>query len=376
MMLFLLSLACTSAQKETAEDLVQENTCNFLDFPADAFALLPASPKTQIHADIAFSGEYLWMTYNLPNDEGKFDVYLASFDCEGNPSWGPSQILQREGVNQTTPRIAISGDHILVASQGDNASAGNNLSIQLHIQDENGNLIQERDWAPSVDGEVIGNHWLPSVVGTDDGFWIAAAAASTNGPYFRTLVQALDADGAAVEPPHWVGPDSYAVYPNIDAQDERYVVSWDDQENVYWTTGTITGQDGETQQQSNAGFSRVIWDGATIRVFSSQISPPQILLDGESLSSSANTHLPNAVSGENSIAYAHFRIQSGFQNDLLYGHIQGDSLVSSDQIITSNPAAAPYRPAITHLGGDSFFVVWSQGDNPDFELWGQRLTLD
>ena len=195
------------------------------------------------------------------------------------------------------------------------------------------------------------------VTGTDTGFWIAAAA--SNGPHFRTLVQALDQSGQPISPPHWVGDDSYAVYPNIDVQNEQYVVGWDDQENVYWTTGTADGQNSDVQSQENAAFARVLWDDSNVRVFSSQISPPEILLDGEAISDLERTHFPNAAIGENSILYAHYRIQEGFQNDLLYGQIQNDSIISFDQLLVSNPAAAPYRPAITHLINDSYFV-WSQ----------------
>ena len=368
-MLLYAIFGCTSQSTEP----LTNDVCTWDDFPTQSYALLPDEPITQIHSDIAFDGEKIWMVYNLPNAQNKFDVYLTALGCDGAVVWGPEHILDLEGVNQTTPRIAVSGDRVLVAAQGDNSASGNNLSIQLHLQDTDGNLLSERAWAPILDEGEIGNHWLPSIVGYQDGFWIAAAAA--NESYFRTLVQALDMDGEPIANAHWVGPESYAVYPNIDSKEDQYAVAWDDQENVYWTTGDLSGDSGMVEVQENASFARILWDGDEPQLFTSQRSPSSVLLNGESVSNLSDTHFPNAAVGETSMLYTHFQIQSGFQNDLLYGYVSNGVVEASDQVLTTDPPAAPYRPSVTHLSGDSYFVVWSQGNNPDFTLWGSRIAL-
>ena len=87
------------------------------------------------------------------------------------------------------------------------------LSIHLYVQDVHGNIIEEGVlWEPEI---AQGNRWLPSIVGTGNGFWIAAATSTQS--HFRTAVQALELDGSSRGNAHWVGTDSYAVFPNIDA---------------------------------------------------------------------------------------------------------------------------------------------------------------
>ena len=72
------------------------------------------------------------MAYNIPNEAGLFDVYLTALSCDGQTVVEPHQILALEGVNQTTPRITAYQDHILVASQGDDGTGTDNLSIHKY----------------------------------------------------------------------------------------------------------------------------------------------------------------------------------------------------------------------------------------------------
>ena len=126
-----LWLACT-------EKTGDPSTTQECERPTENFQISLILPLTQIHADLAYDGEKLWMVYNLPNAENDFDVYLTALSCTGEVIWGPTQIVDIAGLNQTTPRIAISQDRILVAAQADSGSAGNNLSIYLHLRTTDG----------------------------------------------------------------------------------------------------------------------------------------------------------------------------------------------------------------------------------------------
>ncbi len=375
-MLYWLLWSCTtSKQIDTSTNPAETTACMNEDTPLSVFEIFPGLPTTQIHADIAFDGEWIWTVFNLPNDTGAFDVYLGAVDCQGIVTIEPKQILNIPGLNQTTPRIAISQNHILVASQGDNGNSPNNLSIHLYVQDRNGNLVDQREWIPVIEGEETGNRWLPSVVGTDDGFWLAAAVANTT--HFRTAVQRLNANGADEAPSFWVGPDEYAVFPNIDGTDSEFVVGWEtNNDSIMWTTGTASGQDTETIEQTNASTVKVLWDeDGSPNIFASKKAPLTVQWNDAAISQLASTHYPNAAQGENSILMGHYRIQSGYSNDVYLAAIQNDAVLFQDHLLQNTPAAAPYRPAITNLGEDAYFLLWSQGTNPDFVLTGQFIDL-
>jgi len=46
--------------------------------------LQPAAPDTQIHINAAFDGRGVWITYNLPDTGGLFDVWAARLACDGS----------------------------------------------------------------------------------------------------------------------------------------------------------------------------------------------------------------------------------------------------------------------------------------------------
>ena len=162
----------------------------------------------------------------------------------------------------------------MVSVQGDSGTGGNNLSIHLYIQDTQGNVIKESIlWDPVI---ASGNRWLPSVVGIENGFWIAAATATET--HFRTAVQPLDIDGNPREEARWVGPDSYAVYPNIDAKGDSYIVGWENAEDeVQYVKGSLEGvaEDGVQTLEGHANV-RVLWDNNSDSVFTHQRNPLRV----------------------------------------------------------------------------------------------------
>ena len=338
-------------------------------FPADKFQLLIDVSLTQIHADVASYDDTIWMVYNIPNEDNQFDVYLTSFSCEGERIQAPTHILAIDGENQTTPRVAVTNNRVLVASQGDNG--GNpNLSIHLHVQQFDGTMVSEVKWAPNLS---TGNMWLPSVVGTETGFWIAAAVA--NESHFQTAIQALDFDGQPRAEAEWVGPEEYAVFPNIDARSDQYIVGWETgEDSVQYTAGSLGSEVESIETIQNQAGVKVLFDSN--QVFAHQKSPLLLMHNGSPVSESSNTFYANAASGIEHTLFTYFRLQSGYENDILYGRISEDGSITKDILISSDPPVAPYRPAVTHIRDDVYFVAWSQGTNPDFEIWGQFIQIE
>ena len=50
--------------------------CTTQDVPSNAFQLSPDAPLLKFITDVS-DGSKIWMTYNLPNEENKFDVFFG-----------------------------------------------------------------------------------------------------------------------------------------------------------------------------------------------------------------------------------------------------------------------------------------------------------
>ena len=124
-------LGCTPKGEDSG--LLDVNTLSCLEpgTPTGTFELFSDLPTTQIHADIAFDGQWIWTVFNLPNADSDFDVYLGAIDCTGNVVAQPKQILDIPGLNQTTPRIAISNDNIILPR---NQTMGSKQPVHPFVQ--------------------------------------------------------------------------------------------------------------------------------------------------------------------------------------------------------------------------------------------------
>ncbi|MEC7984257.1 MAG: hypothetical protein VX278_03780, partial [Myxococcota bacterium] len=172
--------------------------------------------------------------------------------------------------------------------------------------------------------------------------------------------------------------DAYAVFPNIDVQNGRYLVGWENGDDaVQYMQGDSNGTQGEVSTIENNGYARVLWEpDGEAHVYSHQRSPLELQRDGRSISGLGNTLFANAARGDGTVLFAYYRLQSGYKNDVYYGSIDVDGEQTADILLASDPPAAPYRPAVTHVFDNMYFVAWSQGENPDFALWGQFVTVE
>ena len=70
-------LGCNAKNSDTSHKDSNTASCFNDSTPMDTFELFPNQPTTQIHADIAFDGQWIWTVFNLPNDDADFDVFLV-----------------------------------------------------------------------------------------------------------------------------------------------------------------------------------------------------------------------------------------------------------------------------------------------------------
>ena len=86
-------LGCTTKDEDSDLTDATSQLCLTESTPIESFVLFPELPTTQIHADIAFDGQWVWTVFNLPNDDSDFDVYLGAIDCTGSVVVDPKQVL-------------------------------------------------------------------------------------------------------------------------------------------------------------------------------------------------------------------------------------------------------------------------------------------
>ena len=133
--------------------------------------------------------------------------------------------------------------------------------------------------------------------------------------------------------------------------------------------------DTEYIDQSNSSSPKILWNNGEPSVFANRRSPLAVTMDDAQLSLLGNSHFPNAAIGSTQTLAGYFRIQSGNANDVYISTLMDGEIAEQDNLIESDTPAAPYRPAVTNVGGDSFFMVWSGGENPNFMLNGQFIDL-
>ena len=138
------------------------------------------------------------------------------------------------GMNQTTPRIAISQDRIMVASQGDSGSSSNNFIHSFIYTRYTGKC--HRRW---ID---LGTRYCNRQQMVTQYCWCFRWVLDGCSNCQRYILsdnwpQAFDLDGNPKNQAHWVGPDSYAVFPNIDAKDDKYIVVKGSEDIAQYTRG-------------------------------------------------------------------------------------------------------------------------------------------
>jgi hypothetical protein len=348
------------------------------EFAREPILLAESESSTQIHPDILFDTDRWYMVYNLPNENSKFEVWMKSFDCTGELLWGPELISIDEDVNHTVPRLALNNGRLLVMWQSDDGSGNQNLSIRYRFFDTEESALSERLlWSPYADGFTeIQNAWMPTVSSFNDGFWVGGAVAYDG--YFSIVAQPWDSDGDVLEDPKVISPlQEQAYFPSIEAIDStQFYIGY---EHIDGDQSVILGMwNGEnlevTAEVDNAAAPMVkSWDGSAVGVSHYNPSSPTVYWGTEPLGTPSMTHSPSVIIGDTGALVSHYKIISGFQNELHWSFVNSNGEVQSTEMIISDPPAAPYRTALSHVTSDHYFVVWTGGESPDFMLHGMLV---
>ena len=166
------------------------------------------------------------------------------------------------------------------------------------------------------------------------------------------------------------------MFPTIDGDETNFVAAWESgEESVQWISGSLDGTNEEYSEQANASYPRVLWNDGSPNLFANRRTPLAVTMNDEQLSLMGNSHFPNAATGTSTTLIGYFKIQSGSANDVYISSLRDGAIDIQDSKLESTPPAAPYRPAVTNVGGDTYMLVWSGGDNPNFVLRGQFIDL-
>ena len=163
-----------------------------------AFDLFPDESLTQIHASAIYDGEGIWVAYDIPDADKKFDVRAARISCAGEILVQPFTLNVTSVANELDPALALRGGTMLIAWQSDNGTGVNNMDIFWRTIAVDGTPVMTADSMLEITVDGVpqeGNAWMPSVAPTDGGFLISGAIAVDGAKGFQAAVQRVSDNG-------------------------------------------------------------------------------------------------------------------------------------------------------------------------------------
>ncbi len=123
------ALACqkSEADPETSDTATTDSG---FECPSDTLSTAPFlldadAPIPQIHPDVAFDGQAIWLVYNVPaSADSTFDVRAQLRDPFGASIVAPFDVNTRTGANETYPRVAHNTHTLIVWQSDDSSSTG------------------------------------------------------------------------------------------------------------------------------------------------------------------------------------------------------------------------------------------------------------
>ena len=390
-----------------------------LDSLGQSSILMPEGTQTQIHPDATWDGEAFWMTWNIPNEEGKFETWAGRFDCQFNFLVEPFAVEQVTGMNDIDPAVAVSGEHVLVAWARDDSFIGGgdyNLSTQIATFDRTSGMqvtapralqvktieamSAEEARQSTYDGEFdVGNRWMVNVKAhPDGGFVLSGSWGDPAVNSFRTYLVHLNEQAEVVG-------SAWLAEPNGRDQGQAILsVSARGHIDLVWQGNDTNGQSGMFVRSwrkslsglaldfvgrdwSSAGVMRHPYlgyeEGLNQPVLSASVDRPWIvggnnagqvtLIDDTGAESGISggrqpylglNFAPKVISG--------FQRVQGTEHKVWRRPIGADRSIDLPEELTVTPNAAPYPLSVSHFKGGSLYL-WAEGQNPNFLIRASLL---
>lgn len=390
-----------TTQTDQAADTAGPNACVQQLAHREPFQLFAEGGDTQIHVDVEFDGEAVWAAFNGPAEgSSSFAVYVTRIGCDGSVLVAPTLISNAEAGNQVDPELVVSGDRVLVAWQADSGIFPNNMDIVYRVFSVDGSDLTDvyGKVEPTVAGVAQpGSVWMPRAVAAQEGaFWMVASLAMESFQGFQMIVQPIGPTGLLTGPARHAKPEASfsQVYPAIGrGPDGSLLLVWSS-ESVEADTEVLYGwlPDGEPtmpavypvrQGPAYAGDLFTDPDGNGFLVYTADVGSESDVfvrpLDPQSAAVRSfgaqgaidHTGVLQWAPGGGAVVW--YRNVAGLKNNLM-----GQTFEYADGLFSVNQSskqinvnyAAPYAPAVTHLGDRFYFFAWSEGDNPKYRVWG------
>ncbi len=371
----------------------------------ETFAMLPDEGTTQIHAHARFDPMHqgLWLAYTRPANDGTSDLQtaLARVGCDGTVQMAP--IAASTSVqNHVDPEVVVSDTRVLVIWAGDDGTGGSgNLDVLTRLFDRDGQPLGDAEQPLALTragAPFTGSAWMVhAAAAPDDTFVVAGTRAVEEVSAFHLFVQRLSLEGIAAEPT--IEP---VLQPGFAHTEPRIAIGDDGTAHIAWsatedfssyqvsTLSLPAGDDGsmltaqplgpEGDHAAVTAGAQPLWgnsvaepSGRGIRVVSSPGGTPLSLSEGGRID-----HSPTLQTADTHAALAWFRLVSGTRNEVVVTRVDGvgtDALVAGEELLLPDAEAAPYPLSLTHVGQGVYLVVWSQGQSPDFVIYGRFVDL-
>lgn len=349
----------------------------------------------QIHGAAAFDGLGVWVVYSATRNASRlFDVLATRIGLDGQVLV-PPVVLNTSAGNSIDPDLAIDeSGNVLVAWTTDDGNGGDsNLQIHYRTMSREGSIGGRSD--STLRSRAMGmpltrNHAVQSVAAGPSGFVIAGIRAIPEAMSFQAFAQQLPANGdptedavSALEATTSQGPSSATV-----ASMNRLRFAFergDTNPNVLIAgTGLVTPANAAPMGASpfiaadSQATLLAFTEGGYVRV--SNVSEPTRVNVLGRIGTTGTNHAPRlAMDRAGGAGLVFFRLISGSRNQVWAARIRPPgavTAVTSTRMLLGAPGAPAYAPGITHIAGDIFFVLWSEGSNsPHFRLRGRFIEL-
>jgi hypothetical protein len=386
-------------------------------------ALINQMTATQIHPDAIWDGEAFWVIWNVANDEGKFEVWSARFDCALQPIVTPFVVDQTMGMNDIDPSIAVSGNVIAMTwsrDDGFSTESSYNLSTLIRFYDKttgqalsetqrvNALVRREENTEPTLLSAAEGNMWMVDLIAQSqsEGFIISGAWGDPEQSTFRVYIQMIDTQGNVqgegilvdprgsnqIEPKvmldrngfiHslWKGQDAqgtdsfhYAAWQLPTNNEQATYSTWSQQayeslQEYAWTSADIGHlEDIPTGETAGTASFQKAW------VIGSQAGGVITLIDpmrqAQEIGPNLSINLaPRITTG---LVTTYQKVQ-GTQFKLWHRLMNEQGELSPIKFFEQTAPIAPYPLSIVPLN-HSYLILWAQGLNPNFEIHATFLS--